>query len=413
MHLAVGSQSAYVAAESAESCGPMYQVLCLIRGFQRRTHGLFELCAEVLAHEHLDASLRIALRVQQPSACGLDKVCRSGGILAEVDGQDAWWTGRAWALLGQLHLWNFERAPCEEMLTKALRSAQQADDRSTESFVWMMKGILRRLEGEHKAALTDLHRALIVSEAHQALRHPDILSQLGRTHFQMGQIRDSLAQFEDIVHRFGVAQCAASIHESIATLHVILGHTNRAEQATLRMIELAEKRGNPKELCTMRARLAGPYMMKGHYTQALALLEACLTEASGLGVVSDWMLIMVYDRANVMVEMKHPEALTVATAAYHQCGNARIRCKQIVRLRWLGHTERRANERSNPMGKASISGAKRCLRGFGQRSSWVITLRFASVGGCTKVQRFGAAHPRAMGATPQPLSLAGQRSRYC
>ena len=134
-------------------------------------------------------------------------------------------------LLGQLHLWNFERAPCEEMLTKALRSAQQADDRSTESFVWMMKGILRRLEGEHKAALTDLHRALIVSEAHQALRHPDILSQFGRTHFQMGQIRDSLAQFEDIVHRLrcGAVRCIDS-RKHCDTSCTILGHTNRAER---------------------------------------------------------------------------------------------------------------------------------------------------------------------------------------
>ena len=179
------------------------------------------------------------------------------------------------------------------------------------------------------------------------------------------------------------------------------------------MIGLAEKRGNPKELCTMRARLAGPYMMKGHYTQALALLEACLTEASGLGVVSDWMLIMVYDEGADVMVVRHPEALTVATAAYHQCveraHTMQANCALAVARAYRAQGQSDAAIR---WAKTSISGAKAMLARL--RATLILGLLHCDLHQWEDAQKYNdLAQPilNAMGATPQALSLAGHGAR--
>ena len=295
--------------------------LCFIAGLQRRTHLCFDLCQETLEMKGLDPALRIALQHEQAKT---HSDWRAGTTIAralieELGDRDKTTQGRLWATLGRLHLWNFDLESCEPILTQALNYTLETDDRYTESFVRLMIGILHRLHGQPKRALTELNHALLVANDYIDLRQAEILSQLGRTYFTMGHIRESLRQFEQIVARFGAEQCSAGIHESVATLNVILGNQAEAERTTDRMIQLAMKRGNPKDICNVLSRQAGPLMMAGKHSQALACLEDCITRGRRLQMLFDWQLIMAYDRAEIMVRMKHPDALQASKEAYQQC----------------------------------------------------------------------------------------------
>jgi tetratricopeptide (TPR) repeat protein len=59
--------------------------------------------------------------------------------------------------------------------------------------------------------------------------------------------------------------------------------------------------------------------MEGKFSQALARVEDCLQQGKIIGVSSDWLLIMAYDRADIMVKMNHPEALEAARDALQIC----------------------------------------------------------------------------------------------
>ena len=295
--------------------------LCFIAGIQRRTHLCYHWSREVLEMRGLDSPLRSALKHQQAKTHpkwqqGVQII---GELLDELSDEMPLTRGRLLATQARLHLWNFDLDACEPLLTEALNRTLESEDRCTEAFVRLMMGVLHRLRGNLQQSLTDLNRALIVADAHKGVRHADILSQLGRTYFSMGHIRDSLQQFEQIVARFGAEACALSIHESVATLHVILGNQAEAERATERMIQFARKGGNPKNICNALSRQAGPLMLAGKYSQALACLKECYGQAQKLEAVYDWQLIIAYDCANIMAHMRHPDALSFAVDAYQKC----------------------------------------------------------------------------------------------